>query len=74
MSRDECCHQKAEHALSRGRRYQVSKWNSLAATAKWSVIFILATREGIDFRGVGMAVSHCLLFMLATVLDNYVTT
>lgn len=46
ISCDASSHQTAKHALSHGR-YQVSK-NSITATTKQCVIFILATREGID--------------------------
>lgn len=41
-------------------------FNTLASTAKWRVVLILPTTEGIYFRGIGRDASHYLLFMLAS--------
>lgn len=38
------------------------KFLSIATTAKRRIIFILAAREGINFREVEMSACHCLLF------------
>ena len=58
ISRDASFHQTAHHALSCGRCNQVSKQNSTVVIVKRRTIFMLATRGGIDFRGVGMATSQ----------------
>lgn len=66
ISRDASSFRTADHALLRRRRYQVSKRNNIAATAKRRVVFILTTRESIDSRVMGMAASYCLLFKFAS--------
>lgn len=48
ISRGASSHKAADHALSR-RCYQVCKWNRIAVTANWRVIFRLATKKGINF-------------------------
>lgn len=50
ISRDMSSHQTANHALSCRHRYQVSKRNGTAATAKRRVIFILATTRNFNFQ------------------------
>lgn len=62
----------ADHASSLGRHYKVSKQNSIADTSKQRILFIFATREEIDFYGVGMATRNCLFFMIASVHSSCV--
>lgn len=51
--------------ISWDRHNQISELKRPVATAKWPVIFLLATRGWIDFPVLGMTASLCLLFTLA---------